>query len=472
MHSAPTACTCTRRAWQPGRPVLVSLQLRRCAEPGRPHAHRAGARRRRGAPASRAGLVPALRAGLLCGAPRDRAARTRLRAVRRRLHLRRQQPGRGGALARRAGAAHAGRVPRPPCALQARCRPAGRARGASLDPDLGRPRGGQRLRRRPRAGLERRRRASCAAAPPPTVPTSSTCRWRCRRRAHRCASTTASPGGGWPSSGRSTAASTAATTPAPIPSTMPAASSAPPPAPNWPIRRAACSAAPRRPGWRKGWRAARGAGSCSASRRRSAAPAATRPKAAASGPTAGTATRWRAGACCKACSTPACATWSRSAATCIATWRPICAPLPNDPASPVAASEFVTTSISSRGGSLASMQHMRRHNPDIAHARGDERGWTLIEVTPEAAQCEFRATAHPALADAVFAAQARFAVEAGRARGAGGLNGGGGAGPDEFALPRLRANRLLSDSAGRSLRVHDTVRRTRAAPAGGLKVPI
>jgi alkaline phosphatase D len=89
-------------------------------------------------------------------------------------------------------------------------------------------------------------------------------------------------------------------------------------------------------------------------------------------------------------------------------------PLPNDPASPVAASEFVTTSISSRGGSLESMQHMRRHNPDIAHARGDERGWTLIEVTPQAAQCEFRATPHPALADAVFAAQARFAVEVGR----------------------------------------------------------
>ena len=38
----------------------------------------------------------------------------------------------------------------------------------------------------------------------------------------------------------------------------------------------------------------------------------------------------------------------------------------------------------------------------------------VIEVTPEAAQCEFRATPHPALADAVFAAQARFAVEAGR----------------------------------------------------------
>ena len=58
---------------------------------------------------------------------------------------------------------------------------------------------------------------------------------------------------------------------------------------------------------------------------------------------------------------------------------------------------------------------MRRDNPDVVHARGDERGYALIEVTPEAMQCEFRATAHPALADAAFDTQARFAVEAGRA---------------------------------------------------------
>ena len=90
-------------------------------------------------------------------------------------------------------------------------------------------------------------------------------------------------------------------------------------------------------------------------------------------------------------------------------------PLPNDPASPVAASEFIGGSISSRGAELASMQRMRRHNPDIVHARGDERGWALIEVTPEAARCEFRATPHPARADAQFGTQARFAVEAGRA---------------------------------------------------------
>ena len=88
---------------------------------------------------------------------------------------------------------------------------------------------------------------------------------------------------------------------------------------------------------------------------------------------------------------------------------------PNDPASPVLASEFTASSISSRGADLASMQRMQRHNPDVIHARGDERGWALIEVTAGAAHCEFRATPHPARADAELGTQARFAVEVGRA---------------------------------------------------------
>lgn len=87
----------------------------------------------------------------------------------------------------------------------------------------------------------------------------------------------------------------------------------------------------------------------------------------------------------------------------------------NDPDTPVVASEFVGGSISSRGASQAAMARMRRDNPDVVHARGDERGYALMEVTPEAMHCEFRATAHPVASDASFHAQARFAVEAGRA---------------------------------------------------------
>ncbi|GAA4336154.1 alkaline phosphatase D family protein [Variovorax defluvii] len=86
---------------------------------------------------------------------------------------------------------------------------------------------------------------------------------------------------------------------------------------------------------------------------------------------------------------------------------------PNDTTSSVVASEFVGGSISSRGASRRAMEELRRDNPDVAHARGDERGYALIDVTPKGLHCEFRATAHPVSADARFQTQARFAVEAG-----------------------------------------------------------
>jgi alkaline phosphatase D len=89
--------------------------------------------------------------------------------------------------------------------------------------------------------------------------------------------------------------------------------------------------------------------------------------------------------------------------------------VPNDTASPVVASEFVGGSISSRGASRTSMDWLRQDNPDVRHARGDERGYALIEATPKSLHCEFRATAHPVVADARFHTQARFVVEAGRA---------------------------------------------------------
>ncbi|CAN5677945.1 hypothetical protein BH11PSE13_BH11PSE13_22330 [soil metagenome] len=89
--------------------------------------------------------------------------------------------------------------------------------------------------------------------------------------------------------------------------------------------------------------------------------------------------------------------------------------VPNDQASPIVAIEFVGGSVTSRGASQAAMTHMRRNNPDVLHARGDERGWALLEVRPEALQCEFRATAHPVATDSVFSRQAAFTVQADRA---------------------------------------------------------
>jgi alkaline phosphatase D len=88
---------------------------------------------------------------------------------------------------------------------------------------------------------------------------------------------------------------------------------------------------------------------------------------------------------------------------------------PNDPASPVVASEFVGGSVTSRGASEAAMARVRHGNPDVVHARGDQRGHALVDLTPQAMQCEFRATAHPVVAEAAFFTQARFTVEAGQA---------------------------------------------------------
>jgi len=87
--------------------------------------------------------------------------------------------------------------------------------------------------------------------------------------------------------------------------------------------------------------------------------------------------------------------------------------LPNDRKSPIVASEFVCTSLTSRGLSEAAMDVLRTSNPDMVHARSDERGYALIELSATAASCDFRATPFPALAGARLHSQARFAVEAG-----------------------------------------------------------
>jgi len=89
--------------------------------------------------------------------------------------------------------------------------------------------------------------------------------------------------------------------------------------------------------------------------------------------------------------------------------------VPNDPDSPIVASEFVGGSVTSRGASRAAMMKMQLDNADIAHARGDERGYAFIDVDREAARCEFRATPFPAVQDGALSRQALFAVQAGKA---------------------------------------------------------
>jgi alkaline phosphatase D len=69
--------------------------------------------------------------------------------------------------------------------------------------------------------------------------------------------------------------------------------------------------------------------------------------------------------------------------------------------------------MTSRGMGETLAAQIRSNNPDIAHLRPDERGYTLIQVTPEGVQSEFKTTANPVKMDAVFAAQAKFTVQRG-----------------------------------------------------------
>lgn len=87
---------------------------------------------------------------------------------------------------------------------------------------------------------------------------------------------------------------------------------------------------------------------------------------------------------------------------------------PHDPQSPIVASEFVASSITSRGLSEWLTSAIRRRQPDILHCRSDQRGYALLDLTEQRLLCEFRATPHPVQADARLTVQARYIVERGR----------------------------------------------------------
>lgn len=86
-----------------------------------------------------------------------------------------------------------------------------------------------------------------------------------------------------------------------------------------------------------------------------------------------------------------------------------------DDKSPVLASEFVCSSISSRSLPDAAMALLRNANPDMVHARSDERGYALVDITASSASCDFRATPFPARSDATLYLQARYRVQADQA---------------------------------------------------------
>ncbi len=88
---------------------------------------------------------------------------------------------------------------------------------------------------------------------------------------------------------------------------------------------------------------------------------------------------------------------------------------PNNPQSPIVASEFVTTSITSRGLGDKPAAVIRESNSDLLHYRSDERGYSFITVTPNEVRCDFRTTKFPAGTEDGLKTQASYVVKNGKA---------------------------------------------------------
>ena len=86
----------------------------------------------------------------------------------------------------------------------------------------------------------------------------------------------------------------------------------------------------------------------------------------------------------------------------------------NDARSPVVASEFCGTSISSHGPSQARVDKLLSFNPHVRHGRGDQRGYMAFELKDRLLQATLMAVARPDDARSPVTVDARFVVEAGR----------------------------------------------------------
>jgi alkaline phosphatase D len=82
--------------------------------------------------------------------------------------------------------------------------------------------------------------------------------------------------------------------------------------------------------------------------------------------------------------------------------------------SPVVATEFVTTSITSQAPAQATFDAVVPENPHVRFATGAYRGYTRIELGPQRADIELRAMESVTSADAPCRTLARFAVQDGR----------------------------------------------------------
>lgn len=88
--------------------------------------------------------------------------------------------------------------------------------------------------------------------------------------------------------------------------------------------------------------------------------------------------------------------------------------IPHDFSSPVIASEFVTTSITSQGGSQNRLDTVRANNAGVLFANTERRGYVLLDIQPERLQADLIAMESVTDRAAGRFVQASFVVESGK----------------------------------------------------------
>jgi alkaline phosphatase D len=86
----------------------------------------------------------------------------------------------------------------------------------------------------------------------------------------------------------------------------------------------------------------------------------------------------------------------------------------DEPESPVIATEFVGTSITSQGPRLKVTQATLQHNPHIKYANGTQRGYTAFDISPALCTVRMRALSSVTDPQATISEVAAFTVESGR----------------------------------------------------------
>jgi alkaline phosphatase D len=86
----------------------------------------------------------------------------------------------------------------------------------------------------------------------------------------------------------------------------------------------------------------------------------------------------------------------------------------DDPASPVVASEFVTSSITSQADSQQRLNALLADNPHLLLADSRYRGYVRVDLAPQALRADLRAMQSVQRSDAACSTLASFIVEDGR----------------------------------------------------------